>query len=136
MTGLTTIWGSITVYVTSYFRAKYDPNLNMADTYIIFPLTITTCALFMQLGAVLMDRMHPRLHMAIGGFIFAFAVFACSFTENFWIFMLFYSFVLGLGFGLLYMLPIRNAWLFYPHKKGMISGIILCAKSFGSIGSS
>lgn len=122
--------------MTSYFRAHYDPDLNLSDTYLVFPLTITTCAIFMQLGAVLMDRMHPRLHMAIGGLTFAFAVFACSFTKNLWVFIFFYSFVLGFGFGLLYMLPIRNAWLFYPQKKGMVSGTILCAKSMGSILSS
>ena len=47
--------------------------------------------------------------------------------------MFFYSFVLGLGFGLVYMLPIRNAWLFFPEKKGTVSGIILCAKSLGAV---
>ena len=31
------------------------------------------------------------------------------------------------------MLPIRNAWLFFPEKKGTVSGIILCAKSLGAV---
>ncbi len=31
------------------------------------------------------------------------------------------------------MLPIRNAWLFYPEKKGMVSGLILSCYSIGAI---
>jgi len=37
------------------------------------------------------------------------------------------------GLGLCYMLPVKNAWLFYPKKKGMVSGIILSCYSFGAI---
>ena len=31
------------------------------------------------------------------------------------------------------MLPIKNAWLFYPKRKGLVSGLILASKSMGSI---
>lgn len=31
------------------------------------------------------------------------------------------------------MLPVRNAWMFYPKKKGMVSGIILSFYSLGAI---
>lgn len=40
---------------------------------------------------------------------------------------------MGFGFGMIYMLPIRNAWLFYPDRKGMVSGIILSSYSVGAI---
>lgn len=71
--------------------------------------------------------------MGLGGFCFAFPVFTCSFIHNFPIFAMIYVLVMGFGFGLIYMLPIRNAWLFYPNKKGMVSGIILCSYSIGAI---
>lgn len=132
MTGMTTIWGSITIYVTSYFY-QYDPSLSMAATDITFPLTITTCAICMQFGQLLMDRIHPKLQMAIGTALFSIPVFCCQWVTNFYLFMFFYSFVLGLGFGMIYMLPIRNAWIFFPQKKGTVSGIILCAKSLGAV---
>ena len=129
---MTTIWGSITIYVTSYLN-QYDKTLTMGKTDIIFPLTITTCAIFMQIGQLLMDRLHPKLQMGVGTALFAVPVFFCQYVTNFYAFMFLYSFVLGLGFGTIYMLPIRNAWLFFPEKKGTVSGIILCAKSLGAV---
>ena len=32
------------------------------------------------------------------------------------------------------MLPLKNAWLFFPNNKGMIGGIILSSHSFAAIG--
>ena len=80
-----------------------------------------------------MDRVHPKVQMGVGTALFAVPVFFCQYTTNFYVFMFLYSFVLGLGFGVIYMLPIRNAWLFFPEKKGTVSGIILCAKSLGAV---
>ena len=71
--------------------------------------------------------------MGLGGFCFAFPVFVCSYITNFALFAFIYVLVMGFGFGLIYMLPIRNAWLFYPDRKGMVSGIILCSYSVGAI---
>ena len=39
----------------------------------------------------------------------------------------------GFGVGLIYILPLKNAWLFYPNRKGMISGLILSCYSIGAI---
>lgn len=71
--------------------------------------------------------------MLIGGFCFSLPLFICSFVHNFALFAVLYSFIMGFGFGIIYMLPIRNAWLFYPDRKGMISGIILSCYSVGAI---
>ena len=122
----------MTVYVTSYLRI-YDSDLTMSTTYIVFPLTITTCAIFMQLGAYSMDKIHPKVQMLLGGLCFALPILVCSYVTSFPYFLFFYSIVTGMGFGFIYMLPMRNAWLCYPNHKGMVSGIILSAKSLGSI---
>lgn len=71
--------------------------------------------------------------MLIGGFFFSLPIFICSFVTNFLLFAALYSIILGFGFGLIYMLPIRNAWLFYPERKGMVSGLILSCYSIGAI---
>lgn len=47
--------------------------------------------------------------------------------------MALFTFVCSAGVGITYMLPVKNAWLFYPKKKGMVSGIILSCYSFGAI---
>lgn len=71
--------------------------------------------------------------MFVGGVCFSVSVFICSYAKSLALFAFFYSFVVGFGFGLIYMLPLRNAWLFYPNKKGMVSGIILSCYSIGAI---
>lgn len=71
--------------------------------------------------------------MFIGGLCFSVPVLICSYVKNFFLFAALYSILLGFGFGLIYMLPLRNAWLFYPNKKGMVSGIILSCYSIGAI---
>ena len=80
-----------------------------------------------------MEKIHPRVQMAIGCAFFCGPIFIASYMTSFGLFFLFYTCVLGFGFGMIYMLPIRNAWLFFPEKKGMISGIILSCYSLGAI---
>ena len=44
-----------------------------------------------------------------------------------------YAVVIGAGFGILYMVALRNAWSYFPSKKGMISGLIMSCYSVGAI---
>jgi len=39
----------------------------------------------------------------------------------------------GSGYGLIYMLALKMGWSYFPHKKGMVGGIILASHSFGAI---
>ena len=63
----------------------------------------------------------------------ALSLFICSFVHNYLLFFVLYAFMVGCGFGLIYMLPLKIAWLYYPKKKGMISGLILSCYSVGAI---
>lgn len=132
MTGLNPIWGTITVYITSYLRS-YDDTVTLSLTYIVFPISVTSCAIFMQVGAFMQDRVHPKIQIALGITMFSVPVILCSLVTSFGLFIFLYSIVLGFGYGITYMLPIKNAWLFYPKRKGTVSGLILCSKSIGSI---
>lgn len=105
----------------------------MESTYIIFPITITVGAICMQLGSYLIEKINPRIQMAVGGACIVVPLFLCSIITNFYLFVFLYSVVIGLGFGLLYMVSLRNAWQFFPSKKGMLSGIIMSCYSFGAI---
>lgn len=53
---------------------------------------------------------------------------------DFYFFLLFYAVLSGLGYGIVYMLPLKSAWSFFPSKKGTIGGLILASHSFGAIG--
>jgi MFS family permease len=132
MFGIVPTWGSITVYVTSYLR-QFNSSLNMTTTYFIYPLTIFFAAVFMQPGSYLIGKVHPRILIFSALFSMGVALLLASYSQSFIMFVFFYSFVMGFGYGFAYMLPIRNAWLFYPTKKGFVSGVILLCFSLGAI---
>jgi hypothetical protein len=44
------VWGNIIVYVTSYLR-KFESELTMSETFIVFPITIFVGGVTMQIGA-------------------------------------------------------------------------------------
>lgn len=121
------------MYVTSYFRI-YDDSITMQNTFMVFPLTLCTGALSMQLGSYLLDITHPKLQLAVGGTIFAVSIMVSTYMTNLYLFVVFYAIASGVGYGIIYMLPLKNAWLFFPTKKGMIGGIILSSHSFAAIG--
>jgi len=130
--GIVPIWGNVNIYITSYLRAA-DSTVTMESTYIVFPITITMSAFCMLLGSYLIEKINPRIQMALGGLCVSLPLLICSFTTNYLLFVFLYSVIIGLGFGLLYMLAVRNAWQFFPSKKGMISGIIMSCYSIGAI---
>lgn len=82
----------------------------------------------------MLDHFHPKIHLAIGGAVFVGSIAISALMTNFYVFMLFYSILAGVGYGIIYILPLKNAWLFFPNKKGMVGGIILASHSFAAIG--
>ena len=40
---------------------------------------------------------------------------------------------MGLGYGLVYFLPVECAWSYFPEKQSLVSGIILCCYSVGAV---
>lgn len=119
--------------MTSYFRI-YDESITLQNTFMVFPLTLCLGATAMQLGSVMLDYLNPKVHLAIGGLIYVGAIAISSYITNFYIFVLFYSILAGIGYGIIYILPLKNAWLFFPNNKGMVGGIILASHSFAAIG--
>ena len=133
MLGLVPTWGNIVVYITSYFRL-HNPGLLLSQTFLVFPMTLSMGALSMQLGSILLDILHPKLHLLFGGSIFVLSILISSFMTDFYYFLLFYAVLTGVGYGIIYFLPLKSAWSFFPTKKGTIGGLILASHSFGAIG--
>lgn len=133
MLGLVPTWGNIVVYITSYFR-KYDDSINLQDTFIVFPLTLICGSLLMQVGSVMLDYCHPKIHLLIGGSFFVFAIFVSTFIKNYYFFLFMYAIVGGFGYGIVYILPLKSAYSYFPNKKGLVGGIILSCYGFAGIG--
>jgi MFS family permease len=132
MIGMVIVWGNIIVYVTSYFRS-FDESISLQDTFVVFPLTMMTGSLFMQVGSVMMDYFHPKVHLMIGGLFFVGSIFIASFINEYLVFVLFYAIISGIGYGIVYMLPVKNAYSFFPNNKGLVGGLIMSFYSLGAV---
>ena len=87
----------------------------------------------MQIGNVLMDYLNPRLQVLLGGLIWICAVYLAQFPVSFPVFLCVYSLLGGLGFGICYFVPILCAWSYFPTKRNLVAGSILCCFSLNAI---
>jgi MFS family permease len=81
----------------------------------------------------MLDILHPKVHLLVGGIIYVLAIYLSSLTTNYYLFLLSYAVVGGIGYGIIYMLPLKNAYLFFPKKKGLVGGMILSCASAGAM---
>lgn len=73
-----------------------------------------------------------KLMLFLGNLIIAASIFVASFMTNFWTFIIFYGFTFGMANGALYVVPMKIGFLYYPHRKGMVSGTIVAGFGMGS----
>ena len=127
------MWGNMSIYALSYMH-QFDDQLTIGIVLAVFPVTLTTAALSMQLAVVLMDHLTHKQLILIGTTIYSLGVFiSVFFVNSFPLFLFFFSFVGGLGFGLTYVSPLKLCWEYFPNKKGTITGIINSGFSTGGI---
>jgi OFA family oxalate/formate antiporter-like MFS transporter len=81
----------------------------------------------------MMDYFHPKVHLMIGGLFFVGSIFIASLVHEYLLFVLFYAVINGIGYGMVYMLPVKNAYAFYPNNKGLVGGLIVACYSVGAV---
>jgi len=85
VTGTALLWGSMNVYVTSYFRSKDDPDLKLSLGGVIFPLMMISMAIGIPIGMKEIKWFgSARISCMVSGIIAAGTVFAASFCTRFW----------------------------------------------------
>ena len=60
------------------------------------------------------EKMNHRLVLFLGGIINASAIYFSSYLHNFNWFIIVFSGIGGIGFGLIYQLPLKCAWSYFP----------------------
>ena len=83
-------------------------------------------------GVYIGQNIGEKKVLIICSFVLPISILASSFVTNFYIFSIFYGFIFGLVAGVAYMIPIKLSYKYYPHKKGLISGIISAGYGLGS----
>lgn len=96
-------------------------------------MSFTIQSFFNVAGSYMQQRFNPKIILALGSVISMASILGASLAENWETFVLFYAGIFPIGIGLLYWTPLICAWEWFPHKKGLISGLIIGAFGFGAL---
>ncbi|KAL4470901.1 hypothetical protein ABPG72_005935 [Tetrahymena utriculariae] len=125
------LWGTINIYVTSYFRQKNDPDLSLSIGGAVFPLMTVAFATGVPLGIKGIKLFgQARYILLISTTISSLLVIFSSYAEKFYQFAIIYGVLNGIAAGCICFIPIYMGYLHFPNHKGLVSGINTCGFSF------
>ncbi|MGC8817361.1 MAG: L-lactate MFS transporter [Candidatus Hadarchaeum sp.] len=103
-----------------------------AETSLAFTILLLTFAFVMIPAGRLNDKIGPRKVASAGGLLLGLGFFLTSFTSSLpWLYLT-YGFIAGAGVALAYVTPIATCVKWFPDKKGLITGIIICGFGLSS----
>ncbi|MFJ7995881.1 OFA family MFS transporter [Streptomyces sp. NPDC096310] len=125
-------------YAWSVFKPPLESALGLSGTQSALPfqLGIVMLGLSAAFGGTLVERNGPRWAMTVAlccfssGFLIA-ALGAA--TEQFWLIILGYGFVGGIGLGIGYISPVSTLIKWFPDRPGMATGIAIMGFGGGAL---
>lgn len=131
-------FGNLGPYIVSYVRNRSllaEPDLRSSTTSWIY-----ACALIGQGGAMffggwLASKIGPRLSTLIGSWTMSVGV-ALSFVAirvSFWLLLLTYGIMFGVGVGIAYVGPLSCAMKWLPKWKGVANGVVVSGFGLGAL---
>ena len=119
-------WSNINVYLVSYLKQYKSPNIEIVDGYFIMPIIIVISNISKYFGSKIEEKLELKKCLLLSLVMICGSHFGLLFTTRL-IFVFSLMIIFGIAIGFSEFAVMKNAWYFYPHKKGFISGII----SFG-----
>ncbi len=104
-----------------------------SQTSLVFTFILVFFAFGMMTGGFIMRRFGPRLTAAGGGCLLALGFAGSAFAGSLWQLVLAYGVVAGYGIGVANIVPTAVCLAIYPHKRGLICGIMAFALAFGTL---
>ena len=125
-------------YIWSVFQTGIADSIfggNNAAAGLTFSLLLATLTIGSVIGGKLAGKYTTRRVIFIGGIILSAGFFLASLVkpEFSWLLWVTYGVMGGVGMGFTYSTTIACAQKWYPHKKGLITGIIVAALGFGGV---
>ena len=125
-------------YIWSVFQTGIANSIfggNNAAAGLTFSLLLATLTIGSVIGGKLAAKYSTRLVVFIGGIILSAGFFLASLVraDYFWLLWVTYGLMGGVGMGFTYSTTIACAQKWYPHKKGLVTGIIVSALGFGGV---
>jgi len=127
-----------TAYVWSIFQTGVANSIfggDHAAAGLTFSLLLAALALGSAIGGRIAHRYGTQRVVFIGGIILSAGFFIASFVsaELYWLLWLSYGLMGGTGMGFLYSTTIACVQKWYPHKRGLVTGIAVAALGFGGV---
>ncbi|MER7015682.1 OFA family MFS transporter [Saccharopolyspora sp. NPDC000359] len=126
------------VYAWSVFKPPLEDSLGLSGTLSALPfqLGIVMLGLSAALGGTLVERRGPRWAMAVATTCFSlgFLISALGVAlGQYWLVVLGYGFVGGIGLGIGYISPVSTLIKWFPDRPGMATGIAIMGFGGGAL---
>ncbi|MDO8733705.1 MAG: OFA family MFS transporter [Elusimicrobiota bacterium] len=119
MLGVAYVWG---VYINP-ISENFDWTRTQASLpFSVFLLIYTVGMIW---GGKLQDKYGPKIVCTIGVVLFSVGYFLSGFANSLLHILITYGVLGGIGTGFAYVTPVATAVKWYPHKKGLVSGIVV-----------
>ena len=125
-------------YIWSVFQTGVANSLFGGDNAaagLTFSLLLATLTIGSVIGGKLAAKFTTRIVVFAGGVIMSAGFLLASFVTASvsWLLWVSYGVMGGIGMGFTYSTTIACAQKWYPHKKGLVTGIIVAALGFGGV---
>jgi MFS family permease len=125
-------------YAWSVFKPPLEKALDLSGTQSALPfqLAIVMLGLSAAFGGTLVERRGPRWAMFISATFFSagFLISALgAVTSQYWLIVLGYGFVGGIGLGIGYIAPVSTLIKWFPDRPGMATGIAIMGFGGGAL---
>src|SRR3712207_2801193 len=125
-------------YAWSVFKPPLESALGLSGTQSALPfqLGIVTLGLSAAFGGTLVERNGPRWAMTVALLCFSsgFLLSALGASlEQYWLIVLGYGFVGGIGLGIGYISPVSTLIKWFPDRPGMATGIAIMGFGGGAL---
>jgi MFS family permease len=124
------------LYSWSVFAKALVDQLHWTKTNASLPYTIAIIvfAIFMVPAGRVTDKWGPRLVITLGGIFAGGGMILASLNQSLGLMVIAFGILVGIGIGMGYAAatPAAVKW-FGPHKKGLISGIVVAGFGLGSV---
>ena len=117
-------WSNINSYFVSYLKLHDSPTIELVDGYFLMPIIIFISNIATYFGPKIDAKIGVKKCVSLTLVMVVLAhLMLLSTTKLSMVYCAMIIFGVAIGFS--YMAVMRNAWLYFPDKKGLISGVIL-----------